>query len=91
MTHININKRLSILSRRPDIFLHGSIAMMIHIKDGPLLFVGCLVQIFGKALNGSREWNVAPIVATDNDLAGQVGNEHRRGYHGNYSKLLLLL
>ena len=80
-TYININKRLSIGSRGSDVFFDKGIAMIIDVKDGSLLLIGRLIEIFGESLNRPVEGNVASIVATDNDLARQVGDEYSRCYH----------
>ena len=80
-TYININKRLSIGSRGSDVFFDKGIAMIIDVKDGSLLLIGRLIEIFGESLNRPVEGNVASIVATDNDLARQVGDKDGRCHH----------
>jgi hypothetical protein len=81
-TYIHVDEALSSGTRRPDIFLGVKVVSpSIDVKHGLALLLRRLVQVAGEPLDRLVEGDVAPVVATDDRLPGEVGDENGRRHH----------
>ena len=78
-THRHVYKGFSFIPRRAGIIFHHEFSIMI--KDGFLLFIRNISQIFAKDFDGFGNGDIAAVVSTNNMLALQVGNKHCRSDH----------
>jgi len=78
---LNVNERLAPRAGAPHVLDTQHLPASVDVKDRFLHIVLDLVQIRREAVDGRRQGDVAAVIARDERLAGQVGDEDRRRHH----------